>query len=1023
MTIKEKLTSAITNVVETVQEEIDSKINAIQNQYLRLTDEEKQTIEDEKAKVSAPNSVESMGEIQNQIDKISIEVFRDYLSSLSENYIPDSCCNITDVNEYLKNNIRAINISKFVIDSKEKSIDKLKNVYNVLSGSTCNLALVFSRTPNECSIYLAVGNKENSSDPNDAKRFYNSLKSAFNGNFPGTNCLPTEIDDNAEQNASIELSKKLQKTIANGAVNTVAVITNIAAEKSTDFISQGIEKLIDGFIPKTDDENYTIILLAEPKKPHEIDELKKHYGALYTLLSPFSVWQKNYSYAETVALMKNASANVGINIGVNLGVKGGISGGLGIGGSKTSSYTGTESLTLTHTIYNVKNTLERIEKQVKRLEMCEGLGMWDFATYVLSKDCTVVNNISNMYRSLTQGEDSYIEKSAVNIWDNADESLKKSLSFFIHPEFTLNIKSDILPRKIKATTNVSGIELAYAMNLPNKSVSGFPVIECAEFGRNVISYDTAYNGNLEIGCIYHMHKKEENNHVKLNKDSLVSHTFITGSTGSGKSNTVFEILHEAIKDNNTKFLVVEPAKGEYKNVFGKTAKVYGTNPKITEILRINPFSFPENIAVNEHIDRLIEIFNVCWPMYAAMPAILKDAVIRAYESAGWDLELSENKYDNRIFPSFADVLSEIRLVLQESEYSSDNKGDYTGALVTRLESLTNGINGQIFNPSALSDEKLFDENVIVDLSRVGSMETKAMIMGLLVMKLQEYRLSSGNPDEKELKHITVLEEAHNLLKRTSTEQSSESSNILGKSVEMLANSIAELRAFGEGFIIADQSPGLLDMSVIRNTNTKIIHKLPDFSDRELVGKAAGLNDDQIIELAKLQIGVAAFYQNNWINPVLCKVNEFKKERKEKYENIKNEVGKDYYVQKAIANILINPKERIDFDLNKFINSNISGKAKTTIIECVNSSDLKQKAHLASILLDRNIQKMLKPANERPFDDKSLEQIQKYIEEIYEINDIQNINRLIWLAVLSQEQTDRNYKLIRENFQKHLRGDI
>ena len=305
--------------------------------------------------------------------------------------------------------------------------------------------------------------------------------------------------------------------------------------------------------------------------------------------------------------------------------------------------------------------------------------------------------------------------------------------------------------------------------------------------------------------------------------------------------------------------------------------VYGTNPlkNDSELLRINPFSFPVGeIHILEHLDRLVEIFNVCWPMYAAMPAILKDAIERAYVCAGWDLIKSENKYSNELFPTFKDLMIQIKQVLDESEYSNDNKGDYTGALVTRIKSLTNGINGLIFQSDEIAPAKLFDENVVVDLSRVGSSETKSLIMGILVLKLQEHRMMNAKPDS-DLTHVTVLEEAHNLLRRTSTEQSSESSNLLGKSVEMLSNAIAEMRTYGEGFIIADQSPGLLDMSVIRNTNTKIIMRLPDYSDRELVGKAAGLNDNQVVECARLEKGVAAITQSDWVEPVLCKIGLYK----------------------------------------------------------------------------------------------------------------------------------------------------
>ena len=356
---------------------------------------------------------------------------------------------------------------------------------------------------------------------------------------------------------------------------------------------------------------------------------------------------------------------------------------------------------------------------------------------------------------------------------------------------------------------------------------------------------------------------------------MTGHTFITGSTGSGKSNTIYQILNKAL-ENNKKFLVIEPAKGEYKKVFGgrEDVTVYSTNPSMSALLRINPFSFPKSIHILEHLDRLIEIFNVCWPMYAAMPAVLKNAVEKSYTDCGWNLISSTNKYDENLYPGFSDVARNIKYIVESSEYDDENKGAYKGSLLTRLQSLSTGINGLIFNANEISASKLFDQNAIVDLSRVGSTETKSLIIGMLVLKLQEYRMSLELPMNSELKHLTVLEEAHNILRRTSIDQPTEGSNILGKSVEMLANAIAEMRTYGEGFVIADQSPGLMDMSVIRNTNTKIIMRLPDQSDRELVGKAAGLNDDQIIELSKLPRGVAALYQNEWIQPVLCKIDKY-----------------------------------------------------------------------------------------------------------------------------------------------------
>ena len=589
--------------------------------------------------------------------------------------------------------------------------------------------------------------------------------------------------------------------------------------------------------------------------------------------------------------------------------------------TKTQGITSGKSDNMQLTMQNktLIDVLERIDLQLKRIDECESLGMWECGAYFLSESQESAEMAAGTYKALMRGEKSGIETSAINTWGRKNKNelpiLRDYITSFIHPMFKYKTQNIVLP--VTASTLVSGNELSIQMGLPRKSVSGFPVIEHAEFGKEVVSYSQNTSGRkFELGRIFNM-GEVTNTSVNLDCESLTMHTFITGSTGSGKSNTVYEILNQLRTIYNIPFLVIEPAKGEYKHVFGQFSNVtvYGTNPKkYDNIIKINPFRFPSDIHVLEHLDRLVEIFNVCWPMYAAMPAVLKEAMERAYISAGWDLQSSENE-NKDLFPNFADLLEQIENVINESKYSADSKGDYSGALCTRIRSLTNGLNGLIFSNDDLSDEDLFDKNVIVDLSRIGSSETKSLIMGILIMRLNEYRMCSTDINKK-LSHVTVLEEAHNILKRTSTEQSSEGSNLIGKSVEMLSNSIAEMRTYGEGFIIADQSPGLLDMSVIRNTNTKIILRLPEQSDRELVGMAASLSKDQIPELSKLEMGVAAVYQNNWIEPVLTKVNKCKI-KEHIYEAKKNDNDINYSdIKTQLINFLIQGRvlEKLDFDI-------------------------------------------------------------------------------------------------------------
>lgn len=999
----------------------------------------------------------------------SVEIFNAYLPQIKELYLPVEKSAEYEEMFNPEHNIRYFNITKWVQDKKENSLEKLVNVYAVLSNEDCNIALVFNRTQKGTKVYLAVVNTANADNNVNTNSYKNRLIEAIRGNFPGAEW--------GEEGIGVIPCMKNERAYS------VATASNIPTEKSEKFVSQTIEKLLDGIIPTEKKKEYTIVLLATPIK--DVEQRKLKLCEFYSGMKPYAEWQTNFTYTENNAI--GSSATVGVNVGASAGIQNGTSNAvtdsnsetenesrtdtqsqsdtlsrsqaiaesessthtdgtsttdtitegssdtvgvnasqsIGVNSSATAtaggglvpasasatvgtsatttvgaSYqhglnkstaqalgktasdaltkgftntisnsvaktTGTavantlgkavtkamattsavtkgtslganfganfarsstvtamigknEGITQTFTNFNIKHALDLLENQMERLEQSTALGMWDFAAYVLSEEYDVANNVAHSYLALTLGEESYMSKSAINVWKGNVEEEKevaKEIAGYIrelrHPLFGL--KQDMIiedrafnvyPSIVTATTSLSGKELAYSLNFPQKSIAGLPVIECAEFGRNVVTYDLAYENSeqLELGNIFHMNHIEENR-VELAKKSLASHTFITGSTGSGKSNTVYQLIEKARK-KNVKFLVVEPAKGEYKHVFGtcKDVSVFGTNPSLTPILRINPFSFPEGVHVLEHLDRLVEIFNVCWPMYAAMPAVLISAVEKSYKDCGWDMIRSVNTYGEVLYPSFADVAKNIKEIIDNSEFDKDNKGAYKGSLLTRLESLTNGINGMIFTCDEISNEALFDENVIVDLSRVGSSETKSLIMGMLVLKLQEYRMTS-NAMNVELKHITVLEEAHNLLKKTSTEQSSESANLIGKSVEMLTNAIAEMRTYGEGFIIADQAPGLLDMSVIRNTNTKIIMRLSDQTDRELVGRAANLNEDQITELAKLPCGVAAVYQNEWVQPVLCKIDKHKTVDREYVHKPEEEIYLDAYSQKVSDSLL------------------------------------------------------------------------------------------------------------------------
>lgn len=849
---------------------------------------------------------------------------RTYLDAFSSAPIIPASRAIMDISK-----LRVIEITKLVFDESEKFTNKLMSVYSALHSLNSSIALILKSDGDKIRFFIGIRSDNNTSVSGDV------LESTLRGNFPGI----------VFNSMNVPETQKVIDEISNSGIKSLASVSIVPSMREEDDeienYVQGIEKFIDTMSGKT----YTMICLATPLDNFTMQKRKHGYEELCSALSPHAKISVAYGKNESLAVNEsisssfsrsvnrsvsnsnststsrssgtNRSFNSGSNSNVNFsgdGVSFGWGSNYGESNGSFDSYTSgntftqsfsdsegssstdgttkgetktegtSNTITLNFENKGVSSLMERAQAQLERFRICESFGMWEFSSYFMSRDIHTTALSGNAYRALMTGKESNVESAHLNIWSiNQNESIKRILNnilYFSHPQAEMPALEGGYEKQLVTPTNlVSGHELPLVMGLPKKSVSGLAVVEMAEFGRAVVYENKPPKRKIEFGSIYHM-GVIENPRVQMDLDLLASHCFITGSSGSGKSYATYQLL-EAVLRHNVKMMVIEPAKGEYKQIFGglKGIKIYTTDPNSYRILRINPFQFPTNIHLLSHIEQLLQIFNASWPLYAAMPAILKQAVVDAYVKCGWDVQnsiwipgTSDHKY-----PIFSDVLEILPDIINHSDYSADSKGDYKGALLTRVQSMTVGINGVIFkNSEGVDDSLLFDSNVVVDLSELGSDEAIALIMGVLIMKLNEYRKSQRKANRafalnSQLRHVTVLEEAHNLLKRTSKDQNQEGANMVGKSVEMISNSIKEMRTYGEGFIIIDQSPMAVDSSAIENTATKIIMNTPAKDACEELGSALSLNESQTRELSRLNVGVAAVFQKGWLSPVLMKV--------------------------------------------------------------------------------------------------------------------------------------------------------
>ncbi|MCK5919218.1 MAG: ATP-binding protein, partial [Cocleimonas sp.] len=293
--------------------------------------------------------------------------------------------------------------------------------------------------------------------------------------------------------------------------------------------------------------------------------------------------------------------------------------------------------------------------------------------------------------------------------------------------------------------------------------------------------------------------------------------------------------------------------------------------------RLNPFqllSDKESLLAN--VATLKATLTAVFPMEAAMPSILEEAIIKAYKEKGWDINSSENYlYDNPwasdslAWPTFSHMILQLKIVIKSKGMGQELEEKYLGSLVARLSSMTQGIKGRMLDtPYSLDFDQLLDRKVVIELDELKASEDKAIFMGLIMGRVAQ-AMKQRHSKDASFKHLTLIEEAHRLLARPDPS----GGGAQKQGVEMFANLLAEVRKYGEGLIIADQIPNNLIPEVIKNTNTKIIHRLLAADDRDTVGDAMGLNDEQKDFLPKLQAGEAIVYQGGWHGAVRIQIKE------------------------------------------------------------------------------------------------------------------------------------------------------
>ncbi len=547
--------------------------------------------------------------------------------------------------------------------------------------------------------------------------------------------------------------------------------------------------------------------------------------------------------------------------------------------------------------YSAEYALELLDFHIERLRAARNYGYWNAAIYVTAEDPESFLAVRNAAIACFSGEGTHLEPlrfvllKGPGIEAGGDRALTHAvaghnsrLSMFDAINQALQQEQHPLGAHMQGIgTPLTTAELGIFCAPPQRECRAVSVTERAVFGGKTMDVQSRQDARrLDLGKILYFGEPTTES-VSVPLDGLCRHVLVTGITGSGKTNTVQGICRK-LDDHAVPWLVIEPgSKSEYRNLGAsqqphvfRLGSSFPDGPAVP--FRFNPFYFPRGVEVLPHIDRVKAAFNAAFPMYASMPYLLEEAIVRCYEEAGWDLNSSTNfKASNPadpwsdashrlLFPTIGELPPKIDEVVAAKRYDVRLEMDLSAALRARIGSLLLGAKGSMLNTrNSLDLPSLLNHRVVLEMAAMGSDEEKVLMMGFLVGGLFEAAQVAGLSADGNLRHVLVIEEAHRLLRAAPPGDNPEIANVRGAAVEQFANLLSELRAFGHGVAIVDQSPSRLLPDVVRSTHFKIVHQLAAEEDRFAVGAAMALDAAQTRDLARLRRdrGEAVVFQPEW----------------------------------------------------------------------------------------------------------------------------------------------------------------